>query len=129
MGKYADKEWYKVISKELIEQYGDVPPPWIYEPSAHPYSICWRMGGGESHIMILGEWIDQQDFSEEERIKYCLKYNPPPAWLRWVSRFIWNLKDSYASNFDFDPYFEKLKALGFQGVDNFEEDFNSDKWE
>lgn len=128
MGKYAKQEWYITHSQKLIAEYGDVPPPWIYESRAHPYSICWRMGGGESHIMILGEWKSQQQFSEEDKINYCKKYNPPPAWLRWVCRFIWNLEDSYGKNFDFSPYFEKLKSYGFKDVEKFDEDFNSDKW-
>jgi len=129
MGKYADREWYKTHSKRLINQYGDVPPPWIYEPRAHPSSICWRMGGGESHVMILWEWMDQQNKNKEERIAYLKKYPPPPMWMKWAAQFIWNLGDeSWKLDFDYQPYFIQLKELDFEGVDDFEKDFNDDKW-
>ncbi len=53
MGKYSEQKWYIESSQKLIEEYGDVPPPWIYSPDSHPYSMEWRMGGGEDHIMVL----------------------------------------------------------------------------
>lgn len=129
MGKYAERDWYIKHSRILIEKYGDVPPPWVYEPRAHPSSICWRMGGGESHVMILGEWLNQQAKSEKERVEYLKKYPPPPAWMKWTARFIYDLgDDSWKKHFDFTPYFEQLKVSGFERVDDFEADYNSDKW-
>ena len=47
MGEYGEAEWYKKRLAELIDQYGDVPPPWVYAENSHPYSIRWRMGDGE----------------------------------------------------------------------------------
>lgn len=129
MGKYAEKEWYLKHSKQLIEKYGDVPPPWIYEPKAHPYNICWRMGGGESHVMVLWEWLDQENKSQGQRIEYLRKYPPPVIWLRWAADFIWELgEDSWEEDFDWLPYFNQLKELGFEGVEDFEKEFNDDKW-
>ncbi|MEN7549556.1 hypothetical protein AAG747_16655 [Rapidithrix thailandica] len=129
MGKYENTEWYLKESKAYIDQYGEVPPPWMYYPNAHPYSIGWRMGGGESFIMVLHEWLEQQKFTEEERIAYMRKYPPPPRWLEWAASFIWNLDTVDHPDLDFTPYFEKLEMLGFEGVSDFEKDFNNDQWE
>lgn len=126
MGKYAKKDWYIKYSSKFIAEYGDVPPPWIYSPDSHPYSLEWRMGGGESHIMVLGEWLDQQNFDEAAKITYAKKYAPPPRWLEWVVHFIWLPHDDY--DVDYAPYLEKLKMLGFEGTDRFEEDMNDDQW-
>ncbi|EAY24586.1 hypothetical protein [Microscilla marina] len=127
MGTYSNQEWYIKAVQQLTTEYGDVPPPWVYSPNGHPYSMEWRMGGGESHIMILGEWLDQQNFDQEARIAYMRKYPPPPRWLQWAARFIWALQTT--KDIDFTPYFEQLKSLGFEGVDNFEEDSNDERWE
>lgn len=129
MGQYSDKEWYLKLSKEYIEQYGDVPPPWVYAPTYHPYSMGWRMGGGETHSMVMSEWLEQQDFSEEQRIAYMKKYPAPPRWLTWVADFIWDLDPIDPEDFDYEPYFTKLEQLGFKGTSDFEKDFNSDEWE
>ncbi len=119
-----NKPWYLKSSKELIEEYGDIPPPWVYEPNVHPYSICWRMGGGESHLMILGEWLSQQNLNFEQRTAYLLKYPAPARWYQWIVDFLWEI-DSYESeDFDYSPYFEKLEKLGFKNTADFDKDFN-----
>ncbi len=130
MGEYSDREWYIKGVKTLTSQYGDVPPPWVMYPTTHPYSICWRMGGGETHIMILWEWLAQQNWQEQERIAYLKKYMPPPRWLQWAADFLWGLKPwETEEQFDYSSYFKKLETLGFEGVSSFEEDFNNEKWD
>jgi hypothetical protein len=37
--------------KRLTTRYGTVPPPRVVFDK-HPYSICWRMGSGESHLHL-----------------------------------------------------------------------------
>lgn len=130
MGEYANKEWYLESSKILISEYGDVPPPWVYAPNSHPYSIGWRMGGGETHIMILGEWFEQQSMSFEQRLGYIKKYPAPPRWLHWVVDFLWEIDyESDLEDSDYLPYFTKLTELGFEGVDKFDEDMEDERWE
>ncbi|KXX66906.1 hypothetical protein [Flammeovirga sp. SJP92] len=123
MGKHANAEWYLESSKALIDQYGDVPPPWVYGPNYHPYSIGWRMGGGESHLMILWEWLSQQNFSFDDRLKYLQKYPNPPRWLQWIVEFLWDIDTMDFEDEDYAPYFKKLEELGFENVENFEKDF------
>ena len=43
--------WMQKAKDNLVSKYGTVPPPWVLY-NEHPYSICWRMGGGESHMML-----------------------------------------------------------------------------
>lgn len=124
MGKYENDEWYINSSKVLIEKYGDIPPPWIYAPNYHPYSMGWRMGNGESHIMILGEWLEQKALDFNQRVKYLQKYPPPPRWYQWVVDFLWEVDSWEFDETEFKPYFEKLEQLGFKHTANFENDLN-----
>ena len=126
MGKYKNSDWYLKASKELIEKYGDVPPPWIYAPTFHPYSIGWRMGGGETHIMILSEWLDQENLSFNARVEYLRKYPSPPRWYLWIIHFLWKVDAEEFDETDYIPYFEKLEKLGFNNTDQFTHDFNRD---
>lgn len=130
MGQYAKSEWYLTAVTDYLEEYGDVPPPWIVFPTYHPVSMGFRMGNGETHIMIMREWLEQQKFSKEEMIEYYKKYNPPPRWLEWVSNRIWNyaLVDAELF-FQNSIYPQKLKELGFEGIDKFQEDFEDEKWD
>jgi hypothetical protein len=33
MGKYANEPWYKEREEALLEEFGAVPPPWVYAPN------------------------------------------------------------------------------------------------
>ena len=73
MGKYAEQAWYKEMLAELKTKFGDMPPPWIYQPNCHPYSIGWRMGGGEWMLMVFWEWWEVEAKTQEEKVAYFLK--------------------------------------------------------
>ncbi len=126
MGEYKNTDWYLESSKELIEEYGDIPPPWIYAPKFHPYSMGWRMGGGETHMMVLGEWLDQEVLSFNQRLEYLNKYPSPPRWYQWIIHFLWDVDSYKFEETDYIPYFEKLEKLGFKKTNDFAEDFNRD---
>ena len=82
------------ISSEIIKlrnEYGDVPPHWVIFPDEHPYSICWRMGTGEQHIMVWSVWWDSQNYDESQQITYFQKWKPSPCWLGWIIEVIWNI--------------------------------------
>jgi len=123
MGKYKEKEWYIKASKELIEKYEDIPPPWVYGPNMHPYSIGWRMGGGESHVMILGEWLEQEELSFDDRVNYLKKYPAPPRWYLWIIHFLWDVDTDVLEDAECTPYLKQLAELGFAGTKDFSEDF------
>jgi len=126
MGKYKDSDWYLKSSKELIQKYGDIPPLWIYAPNFHPYSMGWRMGGGETHMMILNEWLDQKDLNFDERLKYLKKYPFPARWFQWIIYFLWGVDSYEFEETDYIPYFEKLESFGFNNTSEFKNDFNRD---
>ncbi|WP_299490282.1 hypothetical protein [Acaryochloris sp. IP29b_bin.137] len=129
MGEYANEDWYHNHVIEMIEKHGDFPPPWIFMKNSHPYSIGWRMGAGETHVMVFGEWWEQQNKTVEERIEYFRKWPAPPRWCAWMADTIWDLEPwECEDEFDYSPYFAKLKALGFHGTDDYESDLDNDTY-
>lgn len=129
MGQYAEADWYKKKVNELLNQYGAVPPPWIYAENSHPYSMRWRMGDGETHCMVFNEWWEQVNKTEDERVEYFRRWPAPPRWMAWMADVIWNLEPwECDGEFDYTPYFKKLSELGFEGVNDYEKDLGDEKW-
>jgi hypothetical protein len=128
MRPYKQQDWYIKEVEKYLEKYSVVPPPWVYDPESHPYSMQWRMGAGETLIMVFGGWAEDALKTEDERIEYCKKYSPPPRWLAWCADFVWGLEPWQDENFDYSPYLEKLKNLGFDGTFEYESDLNDEKW-
>ncbi|MHA7059055.1 AraC family transcriptional regulator [Aquimarina sp. M1] len=124
MGKYKNSDWYIETSKALVKKYGDVLPQWIYASNSHPYSTGWRMGGGETHIMILNEWLDQEALSFNGCIAYLKKYPSPARWYSWIIQFLWNVDSHEFEASDYIPYFKKFQRLGFDNAADFTKDFN-----
>ena len=86
------------------------------------------MGLGESFAEVFYSWFEKNLPSEKERINYFLKYSPPPRWLAMIIDNIWNLEGWNEPNFDYNPYLEKLKSLGFNETDRFQDDLDDEKW-
>ncbi|MFL5329108.1 MAG: hypothetical protein ACJ8C4_09335 [Gemmataceae bacterium] len=129
MGKYADRQWYMERLSYYTAQYGAVPPPWVYADNSHPHSIRWRMGSGETMMMVFDEWWGQQNWSEPERVDYFRKWPPPPRWIPWMSVRIWNLHPwDCDGQFDYAPWYKRIAKLGFAGVDDVERDLDDPKW-
>ena len=129
MGKYSDQEWYQEFMGELVEAHGDVPPPWVYHEDSHPYSMRWRMGDGEALMMVFHEWWEMEKKDEAERITYFRKWPAPPRWMAWMADAIWDLEPwASEAEFDYQPYFQRLKELGFEGGERYEEDLADEKW-
>lgn len=115
--------------ERLTQATGDVPPPWIYSPNSHPYSIEWRMGGGESYLMVFGKWWESATLEEAERIAYFRKYPPPPRWLQWMINTLWDIRSwEQEEEFDYTPYFDRVQEMGFGSKANFEQDIDDPKW-
>ena len=124
MGKYSNEQWYIEGVQAYLAKYGEVPPPWIFAPEYHPYSIGWRMGSGESHMMYLDEWMSQQKMSFAEKVNYLHRYPAPPRWYQWLVHFLWDDLPYDMEDQDYLKYFEKLNELGFKLADQFQEDFD-----
>jgi len=82
--------WMQAAIRDLETKHGTVPPPWVLYHE-HPCSTCWRMGGGESHIMLWWEWWPQQTMTEVERIAYFRRWPPPHCWLPFLIEALWGV--------------------------------------
>ena len=120
--------WISDEIKKYVSEYGEVPPHWVFRPNSHPYSIGWRMGSGEGFVEVFNSWFENNLASEKERIDYFHKYSPPPRWLAMVIDSVWDLEGWNEPDFDYGPYLRKLKDLGFDGTDKYEDDLADEKW-
>lgn len=122
------------MKKELeahLTEDGVLPPPWVVFPDTHPYSMLWRMGAGESFIMVWGEWSEEQKtfHTEADWIGYFRRFPPPKRWLTWMMDVVWNLKPwEQDEDFDYTPYFERTAELGFGTQAEHEADLDDPKW-
>ncbi len=129
----SEVEWIKKRIIELVDEYGSVPPPWFMFPDTHPYDIGWRMGAGESHVMVFNKWWEEEkrNWDEKQRIKYFRRWPPPPRWLTWMIDIIWDLEPLETEDpdaFDYSPYFARTEALGFGTQAEYEKDLDDPKW-
>ena len=118
--------WMPAEIDRLTAAYGTVPPPWVVFPE-HPYSICWRMGGGESHLMVWWAWWPLQGFDEAQKVTYFRRWPPPPCWLPFLIEAVWGIEAAEDAD-DLGPYFERTRALGFGGREDYERDLDDPKW-
>lgn len=118
--------WMQEAIDRLVAEYGTVPPPWVLFHE-HPYSLCWRMGDGESHLMLWSQWWQRQAFTEEQKIAYFRRWPPPYCWLAFLIEAVWGVDPSEAED-NLGPYFDRTVALGFGGQQEYERDLNDPKW-
>jgi hypothetical protein len=120
------EQWMRQEIDALTTQHGAVPPPWFMYHT-HPHSICWRMGGGETHMMVWSTWWPQQQFTEPQKIDYFRKWPPPHCWLAFMIEAIWDVEESSEAQ-QLAPYFERTRELGFGGQEDYERDLEDPKW-
>ncbi|KFY07565.1 hypothetical protein V492_07031 [Pseudogymnoascus sp. VKM F-4246] len=113
----SESEWIEKEIAELVAEHGTVPPPYLKYPDMHPFSIFWRMGSGESYMMVFWGWWEQNaEMDERKRIEYIQKFPPPPLWLTWAIHLIWYPDDEEMEmdpeETDYSISFERTEALG-----------------
>jgi hypothetical protein len=118
--------WMTEETERLVAVYGATPPPWVVI-NEHPYSLCWRMGNGESHKLVWWAWWPQQGFTEEQKVEYFRRWPPPPCWLAFLIEAVWGV-DAYEERDRLGPYFVKTSALGFGNQQDYEQDLADPKW-
>ncbi|WP_040480269.1 hypothetical protein, partial [Longispora albida] len=72
-----------------LAAHGQVQPPWRAYPDYERYSIGWRMGNGEWHMMTWGHWWQAAFPGEPERLAFFRAEPPPAEWLDWAAYQIW----------------------------------------
>ncbi len=110
----------------LIAEHCTVPPPWVVY-FEHPYSICWRMGGGESHKEVWWAWWTQQGFDDEQKVAHFHHWPPPHCWLAFLIEAVWDV-DTFEERDNLSQYFELTAALGFGSQLEYEQDLDDPKW-
>lgn len=67
-----------------VRTHGSVRPPWIAFPGVHPFDIAWRMGAGETHVMLWGRWVEGRPAREVTTA--IVRHGPVPAdWSWWAA--------------------------------------------
>lgn len=136
MEDLAQQEWFQQFVQQHELAYACVPPPWEAIPDSHPSNIRWRMGYGESLLMVFPVWLRKYFPSEESRVAFFWKHPPPPRWLTYLVGSIFDdpgIDDTLDGEYD-ELWFvrsafpDKLKALGFKGVDGYQADYEDPKW-
>lgn len=121
--------WEGWMAAEIVKlevKYGTVPPPWVVY-NEHPYSICWRMGSGEPHIMLWWEWWSRQNFIEDRKLEYFRQYPPPHCWLLFLIEALWDV-DVITEEDNLSPYFSRTSELEFGNEEDYEKDLEDPKW-
>ena len=58
-----------------------VLPPWLAYPEIARYSIGWRMGSGEGHILELGDYLET--LSPNQQKVYEIFFPARGEWIGW----------------------------------------------
>ncbi len=73
----------KLLADE-IAAHGTVRPPWMVLPDTHPMEIAWRMGEGETHLMLWHTWAEGR--AAEEIVAAIKARGAVPAdWAPWAA--------------------------------------------
>lgn len=77
-------------TRDILNQIGEfkilenpILPPWLAYPEIDKYSIGWRMGSGETHIMKLSNYLE--GLTESEKKIYQLTYPETEEWKGWYN--------------------------------------------
>jgi len=126
MGKYSKEEWYLKEKAKYLAEHGEIPPQWIIYPNTHPFSIRWRMGDGETFVLVFSTWMEDNFKDEKNKINFFLKYPPPPRWMAVMASYLW--EETPFEDFEKSIYPAKIMALGFLGAENYLSDLDNPKW-
>lgn len=100
------RRWDARVAAE-VRDHGTVLPPWLRYPQLERYSIGWRMGYGEDHMILLGHWT--ASWTRDDWLAYLRRHAPVPVdWHDWAC---WQLGLGDDDDEEFDRE-EALAALG-----------------
>lgn len=123
------KAWQTKLLDDLKAQYGDILPYWVVYPDIHPYSIGWRMGGGESCRDAWWAWWQTQEWTFDEKVAYFKKFGVPHAWLGVLLDILYEVDYHECDEDELPAHFAKLHALGFGSYEEWQTDFDDERWD
>ncbi|MGO8995712.1 MAG: hypothetical protein ACLQVI_20570 [Polyangiaceae bacterium] len=102
-----------------VAAYGSVRPPWAFLPGVHPFEIGWRMGAGESHLMVWSVWA--RDRERGDVLAAIGRNMPVPAdWAWWAAEAAGLVTlpedEDYMEAVPFDTVRAKLADVGVEVV-------------
>lgn len=122
-------EWETKLLNDLKAKYGDIPPYWVVYPDIHLYSIGWRMGSGESCCMTWWAWWRTQNWAFDEKVAYFKKFGVPHAWLGVLLDILYGVDYHECDEGELPVHFAKLHALGFGSYEEWQADFDDERWD
>jgi hypothetical protein len=118
MAPSGDEPLTAQLDAEVVT-HGSVRPPWVFLLGVHPFEIAWRMGAGESHLMLWGSWARAR--GPEDILAVIREHGPVPAdWAWWAAEAAGLVTlpedEPYTEAVPFDVACAKLAAVGVEVV-------------
>ena len=115
------------LAAAVAEQGGELEPPWSRFPWISRYSIGWRMGSGESYMMLWSDFVDERFETAEEALEYLRRHPPAPrTWADWIAHWLGQLERDRSEADELDEVAAQLTAGDDDGEDEL---FNADDYE
>lgn len=117
-GETEPPAWYTGSLADGLDANGDIPPPWARYPEIPFGSIGWRMGSGESWLMLWWRWLEDQPADRESRRDYLRRHPPAPRpWANAVASVLLLRADDDQDNGIDDALVVRLRSEGLVGDD------------
>lgn len=106
----ADEALTELLLAETAE-HGSVRPPWIRLPGVHPFDIAWRMGAGETHLLLWSAWAPDHDVSA--RLAVLRGYGAIPVdWASWAAEAVEVIAGDDSDEIPFEEIRRRLNEVG-----------------
>ena len=106
---------------ELLDEHGDLTPPWEKFPTYERMTIGWRMGTGEDWAMLFWTFLEELDTDYDIRLAYLNRHAPAPcSWSDSVWNILYPNREKLSEpedGFDDDDDPDELLALGLIASD------------
>jgi hypothetical protein len=117
------------LAAAVAEQGGELEPPWARFPWISRYSIGWRMGSGESYMVLWSDFVDERIETTDEALEYLRRHPPAPrTWADWIAHWLGQLERDRSEAEELDEVAAQLTSDG-DDDDGEDELFNADDYD
>jgi hypothetical protein len=108
----VDDEILDAIMATEVAEHRAIRPPWVAFPGVHPFDIAWRMGAGETHLLLWWHW--SQGRTRAEIVGTITNYGDVPAdWACWAAEAAGlRVVDYESEETQFDAARSRLATVG-----------------